>query len=101
GVEISPEIGDVRIVPHRSRSKSGVVPVCERARRGVGRKIGSQPRLLGRAGGTTAHSRAIGVESDQVPGTDVKRVVPAPWLAGGCAEILEVALSVSCRIAVG
>ena len=68
-----------------------MVPVGERARRRVCREVGAQPLLLRRAGHAAARLGAVAVERDEVPGAQVVAVVARAGLAGGGAEVAEVA----------
>src|SRR5581483_2659122 len=62
----------------------------ERARAGVSGEIGAQPLLLCGPGLAAADLRAVRVERDEVPGTDVEAVPTLTGRSGGESEVLEV-----------
>ena len=72
-----------------ARAEASVVPVRQRATRGVRGEVGAEPALLERAG---AHVQ-VRVQRDNVPVAQVVAVVACARLAGRDAEVGEVAAS--------
>src|SRR5262245_58467245 len=85
-VEVLPERDRLSRAAVRSRAEPWMVPVGQRASRGVRRQIRSQPRLLC---GARAHVD-VAVERDDVPLADVVAVVAAAGGPGCGSKVAEV-----------
>src|SRR5439155_8861960 len=95
------QVGPVLVgrVPERSHlggaavgvvgDEAGLVPVGQRALRGMGGEVGPQPLLLLRAL-AAADVVAVGIEDDNVPGARVVAVPALPLRPGGGPEVVEV-----------
>src|SRR5207247_668829 len=71
-----------------------VMPVGQGTVRRVGREVGAEPLDLCRGGGSRHERWAAAVQYDDVPGAEVVAVVALLGVAGGRAEIAEVAARV-------
>ena len=60
----------------------------------------TQPASLWRVALAASDLGAVGVEDDDVPGTEVVAVVPRSAIAGGLPEIIEIRLGVPGRVLV-
>src|SRR5205085_12538780 len=82
------------------RREERVVEIGDRARRRVRREVRAQPLFLRRAASAAANLAAVRVERDQMPRSDVERVVSLRGVAGCRAEVGEVACALTRRVAV-
>ena len=57
----------------------------------MGGQIGREPLPLRAGGAAAAGRRALGVERNEMPRSDVEAVVALRWVTGPCAEVLVVA----------
>jgi hypothetical protein len=73
-----------------------MMPVGERALASVQGEVRAQPQLLGRPLLASADILAVGVELDDVPGTQAEAVLAPGWGACGRAEVAEVAEVAGC-----
>src|SRR5438094_615833 len=80
----------LRAAVNRSRAEERVVPVRQRARVLVLRKVRAQPLPLWGPPLTAADLVTHRVDDDHVPGAEVVAVIRLPARAGGGAEIVEV-----------
>ncbi len=79
------------------RAEEGDVEEGQGALIGVSVEIGGEPFPLRAVGGTATHRRALGVEGDEVPLTDVEAVVALGRISGRGTEVLVVAGGIRIR----